>query len=302
MVLSKPKYRNWVEPEPTAWEESMYTLRVLLPSIATKIVNAFGLSLKWSKWGIDRLKMNLYHLEEGVLSFFDESALSTGATLGGYSLNKDGVVYKNLKEPYRCSNVLSWSDIGKYGIGEFILRDSIEAACKCLLQYVELKKDSSYGLWVTQYELCLDSACKTRANQHHLYNSIKELLTESLKDLYPVVIEKEYTEPYVQFQKLSGRVVEIVKLYCKSQARGGSILRFEYAWDCGGGNQPPTRSLYLPLETCYKGRKIVLRSYRVRKSLEDELLDTIVSEGVKGLERVIKRVVGHLDGQRDRAS
>jgi hypothetical protein len=160
-----------------------------------------------------------------------------------------------------------------------------------------------YDLWVTQYELCLDSACKTRANLHRLYNSIKELLTESLKDFYPVVIEKkDYPEPYIQFQKLPGRVTEILKLYCKSQARGGSILRFEYAWDCGGDNQPPTRSLYLPLETGYKGRKIVLRSYRVRKSLEDELLDTIVSEGVKALERVIKRVVGHLDGQRDKAS
>ena len=282
----------------------MYTQRFLLSDLSDKIVTAFGLSPKWSKWCIDRLRMTLYQTEEGILSSFDGSALSAGAIQGAYNSNLHGVVYRNLETPYRCNNVASWSDLGKSGTGEFIMQESINAACNQLLGRIELKRFSQYHLWVTQYELCLDSVCDTRAEQHSLYSSIKELLTESLKDLYPVVIEEDQSpEPYVQFQKQPGHVVEILKLYCTTQAGGGSMLRFEYAWDCSGKNQPHTESISIPLETHYKGgNKIILCKHMGWKSLEDELLETILSKGSKSLEPVMERVINYMDIQKERAS
>jgi hypothetical protein len=302
---SNPKKRKRLEPSlPTAWEETMYTLRVLLQSVTVQIINAFGLSPKWTTWGIGRLRMNICHIVEDVQSSF-EGTLNDGTKLGGCSLNKNGVIHKNLEPSSRCDSVLSCSDFGNPGFGEFILQDSIKAACKCLLQGVELKLFRQYDLWVTQYELCLDSVCDTRAEQHSLYSSIKELMTESLKDLYPVVIEEDQSpEPYVQFQKQPGHVVEILKLYCTTQAGGGSVLRFEYAWDCGGNDQPPTNSIYIPLESHHKGsNRIVLCRYEDGKSLEDELLDTLISQGIKALRPVLKRVIKYADFcQKDRAS
>jgi hypothetical protein len=186
---------------------------------------------------------------------------------------------------------VSWSDLGKSGVGEFILRVAVEAACKHMLLGPDLRPHSLYDLWVTQFELSMDSACNRRADQHRIFYSVKELLTEALLDLYPVVIEKEkYPEPYVQFQKMSGRVVEMLKLYCKTQAREGSVLRLEYARDCGNGNRPQTESIHLPLETRYRNRSTVLRGYYTHKWLEDELLDVLVNRGLKGLKPVIERI------------